>query len=225
MSYKVQVTLRHSGTIEVGVSADVDRAELDELRGVISELVAFLADREKAQDATANHPEHETHEAIRAAQYVQDLHELTPVSEPALPPEQKVDEAEPARAGLVDTKPEPLELAATNLPRLGSAIRKDAELAAQAPEPIPAFLPKHEPEPKPMMIMKSTAAKPMDLTGDTRFVTLRARSGAYLALDGSRLIDDKRHAYRGTVQQAQRMRETKDPAWGLQILPYSNQKG
>jgi hypothetical protein len=143
--------------------------------------------------------------------------------EPALPPEQKVDEAEPARAGLVDTQnPEPPTYDATVPPRTGSAARKDAGLVAQDPDIVIPITPK--PEPKSMMVMKLDK-RPMDLTGDGRFVTLKARSGAYLALDGSRLIEDKRHAYRGTPQQAQRMRENTDPAWGLQIIPYSNQKG
>jgi hypothetical protein len=130
--------------------------------------------------------------------------------EPALPSEQKVDEAEPARAGLVDTTSDP------NVS--GQSVQILHELVTTPETVIPAS------EPKPMMVMKLDK-RPMDLTGDGRFVTLKARSGAYLALDGSRLIEDKRHAYRGTPQQAQRMRETTDPAWGLQIIPYSNQKG
>jgi hypothetical protein len=143
--------------------------------------------------------------------------------EPALPPEQKVDEAEPARAGLVDTpKPEPPTYDATVPPRTGSAARKDAGSVAQDPDIVIPITPK--PEPKPMMVMKLDK-RPMDLTGDGRFVTLKARSGAYLALDGSRLIEDKKYAYRGSPEQARAMRETIDPAWGLQIIPYSNQKG
>lgn len=132
--------------------------------------------------------------------------------EPALPPEQKVDEAEPARAGLVDAHMQHSE------PEIPSFALSDDECLPATPPSPP------KPEPKPMMVMKLDK-RPMDLTGDGRFVTLKARSGAYLALDGSRLIEDKRHAYRGTPQQAQRIRENTDPAWGLQIIPYSNQKG
>lgn len=116
--------------------------------------------------------------------------------EPALPPEQKGGEIEPGKRA---------DLAATPITVVAPAIIQPDE-------------------PKPMMVMKLDK-RPMDLTGDGRFVTLKARSGAYLALDGSRLIEDKRHAYRGTPQQARAMRKTTDPAWGLQIIPYSNQKG
>lgn len=153
--------------------------------------------------------------------------------EPALPPEQKVDDAEPARAVLVDT-PQQQETADYEHPKLGHDHRPDSAVRHHGDRPERGVLPLGDAlrgddnpvisEPKPMIVMKLDK-RPMDLTGDGRFVTLKARSGAYLALDGSRLIEDKRHAYRGTPQQAQRMRENTDPAWGLAIVPFHNQKG
>lgn len=138
--------------------------------------------------------------------------------EPALPPEQKVDEAEPARAGLVDTpKPEPLDLTATTPPRVGSATRKDAGPAAQAPETVISAS-----EPKPMMVMKLDK-RPMDLTNASRFYTLR-REGMYLNLDGSGFTDVRRHAYRATLPQARKMRLVNAVAMGCSLSPFELSK-
>lgn len=107
--------------------------------------------------------------------------------EPALPREQKVDEAEPARAGLVDTPSDHI-----------------VDVTEMVPETvIPAS------EPKPMMVMKLDK-RPMDETSSAKFYTLR-KSGRYLNLDGSGFTDSRHVAYRGSLAQARKMREAN--AW------------
>jgi hypothetical protein len=141
--------------------------------------------------------------------------------EPALPPEQKVDEAEPARAGIVDpANPEPPTYDATVPPRTGSADRKDAGLVAQDPDIVIPITPK--PEPKPMMVMKLDK-RPMDLTNASRFYTLR-REGMYLNLDGSGFTDVRRHAYRATLPQARKMRLVNAVAMGCSLSPFELSK-
>lgn len=145
--------------------------------------------------------------------------------EPALSPEQKVDEAEPARAGLVDTpKPEPPTYDATVPPRTGSAARKDAGLVAQAPELIPAFLPKREPEP-PVIVTKPKNTTTYDeLTGAAQ-VTLRATNGEWLNMNGSGTTRVKAHRYLGTPAQAKKMRLASKFATGMRIESASPSKG
>ncbi len=128
--------------------------------------------------------------------------------EPALPPEQKVDEAEPGDvAGLVDTPPESQKVVAEFRENLAAA--KEA-LAEAKPQP--------EPEPAPMMVMKLDK-RPMDQTSAARFYTLR-RDEKYLNLDGSGYTDNRRFAYRATLIQARKMRSANAVATGTTISPF-----
>lgn len=130
--------------------------------------------------------------------------------EPALPPEQKVDEAEPARAGLVDAHMQHSE------PEIPSFALSDDECLPATPPSPP------KPEPKPMMVMKLDK-RPMDLTNASRFYTLR-REGMYLNLDGSGFTDVRRHAYRATLPQARKMRLVNAVAMGCSLSPFELSK-
>jgi hypothetical protein len=132
------------------------------------------------------------------------------VHEPALPPEQKVDEAEPARAGLVDISAPPNPL----LDQRVAELRSLDKAAFTKPTP--------KPEPKPMMVMKLDK-RPMDLTNASRFYTLR-REGMYLNLDGSGFTDVRRHAYRATLPQARKMRLVNAVAMGCSLSPFELSK-
>jgi hypothetical protein len=132
------------------------------------------------------------------------------VPEPALPPEQKVDEAEPARAGLVDAHMQHSE------PEIPSFALSDDECLPVTPTSPP------KPEPKPMMVMKLDK-RPMDLTNASRFYTLR-REGMYLNLDGSGFTDVRRHAYRATLPQARKMRLVNAVAMGCSLSPFELSK-
>ncbi len=127
---------------------------------------------------------------------------------PALPPEQKVDEAEPGDvAGLVDTPSESQKVVAEFRENLTAA--KEA-LAEAKPQP--------EPEPAPMMVMKLDK-RPMDQTTSAKFYTLR-RDEKYLNLDGSGYTDNRRFAYRATLVQARKMRSANAVATGTTISPF-----
>lgn len=129
---------------------------------------------------------------------------------PALPPEQKVDEAEPARAGLVDAHMQHSE------PEIPSFALSDDECLPATPPSAP------KPEPKPMMVMKLDKRQ-MDLTNASRFYTLR-REGKYLNLDGSGFTDVRRHAYRATLPQARKMRLVNAVAMGCSLSPFELSK-
>lgn len=64
-----------------------------------------------------------------------------------------------------------------------------------------------------------------DFITDTAYVTLRARSGSFLSLDGLGLVTERKWAYRANLQQARAMRKKVRPEWALRIEPYSQHKG
>lgn len=117
------------------------------------------------------------------------------VHEPALPPEQKVDEAEPARAGLVDTPSDHL-----------------SEVRNMVPEPKPT----REPE-KPKVL--TSRQKPMAMEPMTGQCFLKNKAtGAYLHYSCTIMTMDKAQRWKGTPQQAAVCRDRFPAAKDLTLI-------